>query len=221
MNFFLVNESKRVSSHEADVITKAVQNQISEAAFKHGRTGKTLTFLDDSKHLIKQVASNVAFSIRDEIEHGEYGRDEKTGMKVVYAFTTGAAKTLEGPDSIASRVSKQVLGFFGNPEFATWVSTGPSFLPFELCSPCDDFTYDVVVSDTNGVAQLVTLADYVLPDWFRGLSTGPYDRAKKLTHALSLTDTCGFLPFIEDGRKGADGKYVPLNFRHWFFRGYR
>lgn len=216
MNYYLVNESTRVSSHEADVIAKAVAGQLSEAAFKHGRLSTPLTFLDDPKHLVKQVKSHVAFAIRDHLENGEYGRDEKNGMKVVYAFTDGAAKPLTGPLSIASRVSKQVLGFFGNPEFTAWVKTGPSFMPFELCSPCDDLTYDVVVSDINGVAQLVTLADYVFPSWFENLSAGPYDRSKKLTHSLGHSEG-GFLPFFEGERCGSEGKYDPLNFRHWHY----
>lgn len=198
MTYILCNESSRVSGHELDVIAKAVNLQLSEASFKYGRLPKTLHVVEDSKHLAKQLPAMTAFCIRDVMDDGEHGRTEKNGMQVIYVFAEHAPKVISDIDSIASRVSKQVLGYFGNPTFSSWClhPEKTSFIPHELCLPVEDVTYDVVVSDIDGVARLVSVCDYVYPSWFSPKGAAPFDRAKKLEKPFACSKG-GFLASVD------------------------
>jgi hypothetical protein len=115
--------------------------------------------------------------------------------------------------SVASVLSHEICEMFGDT-FANGWSDGPtlkqgSAYAQELCDPVENDAYDITLND--GVT-LVSVSNFVLPQWFNPQATAkdaPFDYLGKLTKPFSMTKG-GYMILMKEGTVAQIfGEHVP------------
>lgn len=186
MVFFIQNVSKRISDDDANVMTSAVNQQLTEQVAPSRRMiPPTLTFIGKSTPPGK---SNVFF-IGDDPEKGDDGIEgyhdlSPDGYIRGWVFASpcldNGALSLEGPNSVSSVLSHEAIEAVDDPWANYWVDTGGKLeldghiyqqVALESCDPVETDADNII----EVMKKKVTLSNFVLPEWDNMNFKGPVD----------------------------------------------
>jgi hypothetical protein len=206
MVIYVQNASKRISDDDANVMTEAVHQQLAiQVASSWGVNVPSLTFIGKSDPPMK---TNV-FVLNDDPPKDDDGIEgyhdlSSDGYIRGWVFASPSldnkALSLEGPNSVASVLSHEVLEALRDPWANYWVDTygklvidGVAYaqVAMEACDPVE--TDENIIQVLN---KLITLSNFILPLWENPNGSGPMDyltavnpnRAGGLTQPFTRTD---------------------------------
>lgn len=176
----LVNQSSVVPDPELDVIARAVYHQV---RYHFGPVwGRSATVIAVPKGQVPPTMSILVY-VRDTSDQpGALGYHDDTTVAEGFVF----AKTDQQYGALVSvTVSHEVLELLADPDCQRGeqdLRTG-WFYALEVGDPveADSDGYVVKVRDAAGVQHSVTVSDFILPDWYKVGSAGPWDHRGLLT----------------------------------------
>lgn len=198
MYISIINHSKIITNAQANVMTKAVQKQItSHVAPAWEYKPATVSFYADQKQV---PAKSCVVGIFDQPTQanalGYHSEDNDVIDGFIFVSPVLDNKGVVLYDStnpqnvsVASVLSHEVCEMFGD-EFATYWADGP-IIPqgnqyaLELCDPVESDSYTIKIGK-----DMVSISNFVYPSWFNPQATNadaPFDYLKKLTAPFSMT----------------------------------
>ncbi len=199
----IVNHSARVTNADVNIMTLAVQKQLTlHAAPAWNQKSPTVKFYADATKVpgyawvvgifdSPTVAGALGYHSEDnDVIDGFIFVDPVLDNGGVVLYDTNNPQNV----SVSSVLSHEVLEMFGD-RFATFWADGPSIpqgtqYALELCDPveADSYSIDVVVST---VSHKVSVSNFVFPSWFNPQATqqlnAPFDYLKRLTAPFTMT----------------------------------
>ena len=199
----IVNHSARVTNSDVNLMTLAVQKQLTlHAAPAWNQKSPTVKFYADASKVPgyawvvgifdnPTIAGALGYHSEDnDVIDGFIFVDPVLDNGGVVLYDTNNPQNV----SVSSVLSHEVLEMFGD-RFATFWADGPSIpqgsqYALELCDPveADSYTVTVVV---NTVSHTVSVSNFVFPSWFNPQATqaanAPFDYLKRLTAPFTMT----------------------------------
>lgn len=96
-----------------------------------------------------------------------------TGCVAVDAIARLGGSLWNGPDSVSSALSHEVLELIANPTVTLWCDDGGSkSFAREVCDPVSGETYDIEIEPLSGErTEPIAVSNFVHPDWFNPHAT--------------------------------------------------
>jgi hypothetical protein len=199
----IVNHSARVTNADVNLMTLAVQKQITlHAAPAWNQKTATIKFYADAAKVPGYAWRVDIFdspTIAGALGYHSEDNDVIDGFIFVNPVLDNGGVVLydaHNPQnvSVSSVLSHEVLEMFGD-RFASFWADGPritqgSQYALELCDPVESDSYEIDVT-VDAVIHKVSVSNFVFPSWFNPEGTfslnAPFDYLKKLTRPFSMT----------------------------------
>lgn len=112
----------------------------------------------------------VLFVLDNSDQAGALGYHDQTSADVIYGrvfaqpcLTDGGSTALQGPYSVSSVLSHEVLETLVDPHCNLWAERSDGVaIAYEVCDPVESFTYTV----HDRYSGDITVSDFVTPEWF-------------------------------------------------------
>lgn len=188
MHICVVNASARVTDAEVHLATRAIAHQVRyDFAPVWGVAQPLISY---KAHVEDVEVGSILITIEDKADvDGALGYHDEQGHEVQYGrifcdpiFDNGGT-ALAGELSMSAVLSHEVLEAIVDPRcqlFAANLTSGVLYC-YETADPVEENSYDVTVS-----GQKVAVSDFVTPDWFDDLASGPFDFLGVLKKPFSL-----------------------------------
>jgi hypothetical protein len=169
---FVVNASKRVTNHDIDLATQAVNHQVRDHfAPLWGIKAPAVVFTTTTPAPAKGNAVITVYDTPDvDGALGYHTEDSGVIYGKVFAgvILDNGGTALTGSVSVSACLSHEVLETLGDPRVQLWASNDRGAqIAYEVCDPVQGDSYDIVVHGTS-----VAVSDFVTPAWFDAQETG-------------------------------------------------
>lgn len=211
MQIGLVNQSTLVTEADFHAMTMAIYQQAND----------NLVLDWERKPVSIQIYENVAAvpaavwpvvltdSIQDQPAgvlgyHTEDEGGKLSGIVAAKPELDAGYKVLTGDWSVSSVLSHEVCELIIDPNCQLWANNGRTTnFSFEVCDPVEGPTY---------LIDNVSVANYVLPDWFDPLApkNGPFDHLRHLDQPFEILKTGYVVYETAKGVKQRNGDEFPL-----------
>lgn len=189
--------STRVTDAEVATMVRGVDAQVNGPQGALARWGRppgswSVRFFADPKSV---PAATPTITLYDTPDQGAnyigYHTEDKGiagGNVYVSPVLDHGGTAVQGPFTVASVLSHEVLELLADPAVQTWAQnygeTGQVLYAWEVCDPVENDSYDITFSD----GTRVSVSNYVTLAWFDAQNaTGPYDRLGKLNAPFTMT----------------------------------
>jgi hypothetical protein len=214
MHIAVVNHSTLVDNHGASLMTRACARQLKlHVCPQWDLAPSSLIFYYDETHI--PPGSHVIAIMDDSDQQGVLGWHTEDANENIYGRVfarpslDSGATVLTGDWSVSSVLSHEVAEMVGDPSCNLTADNGQGRMyARELSDAVEGPIYGIDVK-TFGRVDSVSVANFVLPDYFDPQSTGPFDYLGFLTAPFTRLET-GYVAYIEDGQWKQDaGAHLP------------